>query len=140
MSEKKETLNEILFNATYGWAMQQWNRIFITVSMQNISNPYMQTLSRKDPVTGVDILVLNISPHACQIQSLPEGLFFSGRFGGKLEEFVLLWTDIHYLLNPDGETLPVSLYNIFASTPPEETAPVAEPAPEKPQSFLKLVD
>lgn len=137
MSEKKETLNERFFNTAYDWAIEKWGRIFITVSVVNIANPQVRSLVKKDPATGVEILVLNISPRSCQLRTLPEGLFFSGRFGGKIEEFVLPWTDIHYLINPDSaESDPVLLYSVFASTPSEVAPTPDEP---KPRPSLKVV-
>ncbi|WP_107333932.1 hypothetical protein [Klebsiella pneumoniae] len=133
------SLNKALFDAAYKWHCDQGNRIFIALNGKCIStNPILRSFIKPTPdVEGYEYLVLNISPHSCQLQSFDEGLFFEGRFGGKLASDTFSWDKVRVVLNPDtsDQNLPLPYPVITGKeevdpvTPPENVTPMKKANP-----------
>lgn len=138
MSTNKKSLNEVLFNTCYWWACNEWRKPYLACSSANIDNPVAKSLSRKDSLTGIGMLVLNLSPSDCMTETTVEGLFFSGRFGGKKEEFTIPWSAMYYLYNPNAVEGDRAI--ILADVLSSGLAMVSPKKEEKPtRPILKLV-
>ena len=80
------SLNKALFDAAYEWHCNQGNRIFVTMVAERVTeHSILRQYVREIPgVINVESLTLNISPSACKMVSMEEGLFVDARYGGKL--------------------------------------------------------
>lgn len=98
------SLNKALFDAGYSWFADKGSRIFVTLLGPNITNhPILREYVKPIPnMAGLNSLTLNISPLSCALSSNDEGLFFEGRFGGRLASDTFPWSSIVHMFNPDN--------------------------------------
>ncbi|UKS71943.1 hypothetical protein MOA67_gp077 [Klebsiella phage KpLz-2_45] len=132
------SLNKALFDAGYSWLIDNGSRIYITVFGTEITvNPILRQYVKPVPnMQGYHVLTLNVSPHSCQLSSLDEGLFFEGRFGGKLASDTFPWGSVIQMFNPDNPEQMIQLPQKLITADGRSDEP-AEPVKEtkKPNPF-----
>lgn len=98
------SLNKALFDAAYEWHCNQGNRIFVTMAAERVTeHSILRQYVREIPgVINVETLTLNISPSACKMVSIEEGLFVDARYGGKLASDTFTWDKVVSMTNPDN--------------------------------------
>lgn len=99
-----KSLNQRLFEVAYEHQIEQFNKVFIgvyTVNKPVVTSPVLRPFVRKfQHEHPMETIILNVTPTACELQFLEEGLWFKGRFAGKLGEELIPWENIWNIYSP----------------------------------------
>lgn len=131
------SLNKRIFDTSYEYLCENGHRAFVNVIGENIiSHPVIRQFVKPYPgVPGLEILTLNVTPQSCKAFSTDDGLFFSGRFGGRLAEETIPWSLIKHLFCPDNQQVFISLPNALLSDAGLDEAEVVKLPTKKANPF-----
>lgn len=125
-----KTLNQTLWAAAYDYACMNWERPYLTCDAAKIDNPAITRFATgAQNLPTVKVLTLNVMMKACQLNAVREGLIFSARFGGKIEDCLIPWDAMFSLydaINPQTtpERSGAIPLGVFLNS--NETSPVEE--------------
>lgn len=134
MSFKKK-----VFDLVYGEFLERNSRTFASIAWgqaDNFScNPAIASYANN--VGDYDVLTLNIGPNACKLVSHDEGLFFEGRFNGKIESEFFPWSLVKSVFNPENREEGFALPSRFPEVDSTEAKPAKE---EKKRPTFGVID
>lgn len=134
------SLNKALFDAAYEWHCNQGNRIFVTMFAERVTEHSIlrQYVHQIPGITNGETLTLNISPSACKMVSMEEGLFVDARYGGKLASDTFTWDKVVSMCNPDNPHQGIAFPQILITG--EDSVPETNVAPMKKSNPFSVID